>query len=772
MTNISPLSFDLAAPRVIHFPRRTIPLAMPHSSKPARMPLIETLEYRIAPAAITFINPQTASYVDGDGSNVYVHVSKGALTDANFVMVPSGLGFQLQTLDLSKTDFKSEFEDASVNIYAHPAPTAGDATVDVGWINATGIDLTDVRVHGDLGRIAAGDTDAHTPAILEINVLSMGELGLSNQAAGGDLVSNLFGGVREWTIFGDFNGATIMMSDNVSADSHLSYIGHLDIRGSVIGGAADGSGEISVAGGFKTLHIGGDLIGGGGVDSAEIVTERSILDLSINGSVRGGGGLYSGTVNTALIEHTTIDGSVTGGAGDSSGSILGGGSTTLTYGGFVAVHGSVVGGPGMSSGDIDLKNPVFINIGGNLVGGPNEASGTVEASRVVNISVGGSMMGSAGLESGSILVDHVIGTAHVKGDITGGTGSYSGAIRDFGDRIGTVAVGGSVTGSSDAGATFSGSITTDQGGILVVKIGGSLVGGGAADSGSIFAGAVQGAHSIGLVSIEGNLTAGAGTASGSILSTESITAISIHGDVDGNITNGSQITGSTARMLGSLLIGGDIKAPLTFNFPVSVMKLRGSIFSDGSTSQGDVIGTVFDDLQINGGITGSASSPAWMLVSGKTGALGYALTRLKIYGGVTDANILGGYAPEVPGSVTPVQVVNAGARIDSVGVGGDWVASNLVAGVQAGSDGEFGTADDFTSNTSAVFSEIARVVIAGEAIGSTNPSDHFGIVAQEVASVNVADFGFRLTAGPGNDTNVANPELNIGSTGNFTIHEV
>src|SRR5271154_6813479 len=165
---------------------------------------IERLEQRIAPAVLTFVNPQIASFIDADGSRAYVAVTQGTLTAANFVLAPAGLGFQLETLDLSKTDFKSEFEDASVNIYAHPVSGVGDGTVDVGWINATGIDLTGVRVHGDLGRISAGDTDAHTPAIQDINVLSMGELGLSNQAPAGDLVSNLFGGVREWTIFGNF----------------------------------------------------------------------------------------------------------------------------------------------------------------------------------------------------------------------------------------------------------------------------------------------------------------------------------------------------------------------------------------------------------------------------------------------------------------------------------------------------------------------------------------------------------------------------------------
>lgn len=77
-----------------------------------------------------------------------------------------------------------------------------------------------------------------------------------------------------------------------------------------------------------------------------------------------------------------------------------------------------------------------------------------------------------------------------------------------------------------------------------------------------------------------------------------------------------------------------------------------------------------------------------------------------------------------------------------------------------------------TTNNSAVFSAISKVVIAGEGIGDTNSADHFGIVAQEVASVTVADFAFGLTPGAGNDTSVTSPKLNIGPTGNFDIHEV
>lgn len=752
----------------------------PKSPLVRRPPIIECLEQRIAPAALTFITPQTASYVDADGSHAYVTVSKGTLSAANFVLVPSGLGYQLETLDLSKTDFKSEFENASVNIYAHPSPTGGDGTVDVGWINATGIDLEGVRVHGDLGRISAGDTDLHTPAIATINVLSMGLLGVSTQAPGGNLVSNISGGVREWTIFGNFEGATIQVADNNSLtppsndlNEHLSYVAHMDIRGSVIGGETAGSGEIIAAGGFKSLHIGGDIIGGAGANTGEILTERSILNLTVGGSLAGGAGDYSGAIVSPLIRHTSIGGGILGGAGDDSGTIQGVGNNLITYGGEIMVHGSVTGGAGNFSGYIQELNPVQTIIGGDVIGGGGDDSGEITANRAVDFRIGGSLEGGGGAFSGVIDVDKVFNSVHVLRDMTGGGGEYSGSIVSFGERIGHVIVTGSMQGGSPdpsnlaETAAYSGSIICEDGGILSVTVGGSVIGGGGSNSANIKA-----TGSVGTVSILGNFTAGSGPSSTQVWAGKSIAAVSIFGDIDGAAT-GVGFFGTD--ILEALTVGGDIKVPVFMDFPVTAFKVRGSIDADDIGDDGAIIGTVINRLQVNGGILGVADNPVDILLAGKANATGDALPLLKVFGSVTDANILAGYAPANPviaGSYTPFQVVNAAARIGSVVVDGDWAASNLVAGVSAGPDGLFGTADDFTTNTSSIVSEIASVVILGEAVGDTNPADHFGFVAQEVASVEVANYSFVLTPGPGNDTSVTSPALNVGPTGNLTIHEV
>jgi hypothetical protein len=761
--------------RVTIFSMHQSPLRRPYTA-------IEPLEQRIAPAVLTFVSPQTASFIDADGSRAYVTVTKGTLNASNFTLAPSGLGYQLETLDLSKADYKSEFEDATVNIYAHPGAGLGGGTVDVGFINATGIDLSGVRVHGDLGRINAGDTNLSTPAIVNIDVLSMGLLGTTTQAAGGNLDTQIIGAVRDWTIFGNFDGANILVSDNGSLtpasndlNDHLSYIGHMDIRGSVIGGDTAGSGEIVALGGFKTLNIGGDLIGGSADNTGEIYTLRSILTLKVGGSLRGDGGDYSGTIDSVLIRHASIGDDVLGGAGTYSGAILGVGNNLITYGGEIMIGGDVTGGAGNNSGYISEHNPVQTTIGGDITGGAGNNSGEISATRAVDFRVGGSLVGGSGADSGSIMVSTVFNSVHVLRDMTGGSGDNSGSIESTGERIGHVTVTGSIQGGSPnsnisgADAIDSGSIVCTGsagvgGGILSVVVGGSVTGGGGVDSG-----AISSAGSVGPVKIGDNLTAGSGAGSASILATDSIHSISIFGDIDGNTGTGVQFTGAATGLLPTLLVAGDIKVPLTITLPVTDMVVRGSIYA-GDTGSGALVATTIDRLRIDGGILGSAANPVEILLSGLPGY--DAINLLRVYTSVSYANILAGYAPTTPGTVTPYQVVNPSARIGTVSVDGDWAASNLVAGVSAGTDGQFGTADDFTTNTTAIFSEIAKIVIEGEAIGDSNPSDHFGFVAQEVASVVVADYAFPLTPGPGNDTSTTNPALNVGPTGNLTIHEV
>jgi hypothetical protein len=105
----------------------------------------------------------------------------------------------------------------------------------------------------------------------------------------------------------------------------------------------------------------------------------------------------------------------------------------------------------------------------------------------------------------------------------------------------------------------------------------------------------------------------------------------------------------------------------------------------------------------------------------------------------------------------------------AVTVGRDWIASDLVAGVQPGEDGQFGTPDDAPiSAENSVIARIASIVIKGAAAGSDNIGDHFGFVAEEIGATTVRGIKVQLAPGPGNDI----LGHTIGSTDNLQVREV
>jgi hypothetical protein len=117
-----------------------------------------------------------------------------------------------------------------------------------------------------------------------------------------------------------------------------------------------------------------------------------------------------------------------------------------------------------------------------------------------------------------------------------------------------------------------------------------------------------------------------------------------------------------------------------------------------------------------------------------------AIDRLEVRGDVENAQILLGYKKVELNGTTQYQAKNPDASSGRVLIGGDWVATSLVAGVfDATADG-FGRNDQLIAGdeTDRIVAQIASVVIKGNAIGSTRAGDHFGIVAQEVGKLTIA----------------------------------
>ena len=227
----------------------------------------------------------------------------------------------------------------------------------------------------------------------------------------------------------------------------------------------------------------------------------------------------------------------------------------------------------------------------------------------------------------------------------------------------------------------------------------------------------------------------------------------------------------------SLTIAGDVRggsvsgadslthSGFIFGFDVGKIIVRGSIISgsDSSTGTLDFSGAIdvnsAQSVEVRGDLVGNSTEPVTIRAF-RADAMGYGFHRILIAGDVHYANLFGGagissHAPDT--------------RIGSVQVNGNWSASNLVAGCDAGADRLFGTADDANAvGVPATLAVIERVVIRGAITGTSDPGDHFGIVAQEIRSVTIRGAAIPLTAGPANDVVALIPT----GTGDFTLREV
>jgi hypothetical protein len=176
-------------------------------SNRAALRSFECLESRLAPA-VALVNWVTATFTDVDGDKVTVNLSIGTLTAGLFTTGATGLGEQLQTIDLNG----GGFDGANLTISVKKA-LAGDGLVNVGYINATGHDLGTVTVAGDLEQIDAGDGDPAAPAVKSLTVRSMGRYGTDTQSAGGSLESNFDLALGKLVVKGDVAAAHLAVDD-------------------------------------------------------------------------------------------------------------------------------------------------------------------------------------------------------------------------------------------------------------------------------------------------------------------------------------------------------------------------------------------------------------------------------------------------------------------------------------------------------------------------------------------------------------------------------
>jgi hypothetical protein len=327
---------------------------------------LEELESRTTPAVLS--SPTTLVYTDVDGDRVAVQVSKGTLDLSDFQFAAQGKGEQLRQINLGV-----EFAGGNLNVGV--LWKVGDGLANVGYINAAGVDLGEVRVQGDLGRINAGDFDYTTPGLGLLRVNSLGKSGLATQPPGGSLDSYITGSVGKVAVLTDVVAASVnALGDFEFGPNGAVYIGgkigEVAIGGSLLGGTQAFSGYLSSDGGFDSIKIGGDVRGGDGFSSGRIVSQGTIGVVWIGGALVGGAG--------------------SGGGGIAS--FAPGDSTAPTT---IFIGGSMTAGTGFSTAKISVNNLKSLTVLGSIRASSASDSGRIEANRIGAILVGGNLEGTA-----------------------------------------------------------------------------------------------------------------------------------------------------------------------------------------------------------------------------------------------------------------------------------------------------------------------------------------------------------------------------------------
>ena len=650
---------------------------------------------------------RTAQWIDVDGDLVTLTVTRGALDFAQFTFSSAGT-VGGQHLDIwNVLNSTAAVAGTSITISADPQPGftgATDGRVNVGAIAAggravgqlqfRGIDLGNVTVDGDLGRIGAGDTFA-TPAIRTLDVYSLGTLGTASDLA--DVTSEVLGPIRTVHVHTDVGGKLSVIGQS------FGTIGTVLVDGALKGGTIAGSGQV-----FATGHIGrvtvGELIGGSGASSGmlgDAAAGATIGRVTVLGGMTGGTGIFSGSIRAPRLGDVTVGGALHGGIGGDSGAII---STGLL--GDVTVAGALVGGGGSSSGAIKgfsmgnvkvasmqgaagtdsgaivaTNRMGHVTVAGAIVGGTAVNAGSIKGFTIGNVTAA-SLQGGTLAESGSILATSRLGDVTIRGAVVGGAGVGSGKIG--GVVVGDVSVD-SLTGGSGAqsGSIFASAFVFSNTGALVprtgvlgnVTVAHDVVGGGGENSG-----AIVGQGRAAKVSVGGNLLGGSGPSSGSVATRGRIGSVSIVGGITGGVGGSSGTIIGSGGTVGDVTVGG----ALTGAMGDSSGKIIATRLGDVSVAR--ILGGAGDE---SGSIVGTIALGKVTVMHEVTGGLGAASGAIS-GPGKSDAVSIGG---DLSGGTG-----NASGRVD-VGVARAVSIAGAVLGGAGSDSGSIFAAHDLKSLT-------------------------------------------------------------------------
>jgi hypothetical protein len=586
-------------------------------------------------------------------------------------------------------------------------------------------------------------------------------------------------------------------SDNTGSINAQGNIDNVQVLGSgddanpkgLIGGGGKSSGSIIAAKKIGSITVADSIVGGGGLNSGAVIATGSVAKVTVGDDIHGGGGINSGSVQGASIKQVAVTDSIIGGNADNSGAVISGGLLSK-----LTVKNDIIGGGGKSSGGIRVGDLGSATIGGFIRGGGGADSGLVLANHgIKSVQIDKDIVGGNAVGSGGVLASGLLQSIVVNGNVMGGTVANTGYIGSE-SRIASAKVIGSVIGGDgdQSGRVFSaGSIDN----VSVQK----LVGGMGVGSGSIIAAtdpAVGGGIKSAVISL--GLQGGVGPSSGTLMSLADIGKVTIgtrvqpvgliggDGKFSGSIiAQGSIGSGSGILIFGSVTGGvGDQSGVVHAGGNAGLIDIRGKVTGvDGLSGEESGFIRVEGQLKtllVDGGLdntsvlvgadlvkavigTGVADSTisAFGAVDPKIKTGDIAIGSLTVNGNVTGSQILAGY--DVDGAA-----LNADASVKSVRVTGNWTASDLVAGVVA-KDGEFGNADDARISggidREGYIATIAKIQILGSVSGTAEVDDHFGFVAEQIASFQVNGSKLAFTSLPGE-------VINLQGTDDVTAREV
>lgn len=434
------------------------------------------------------------------------------------------------------------------------------------------------------------------------------------------------------------------------------------------------------------------------------------LNITISVKTQAGGG--NGLVNVGEIRADGLDLGAVSVNGD-----LGRircGSSTAGATALKSLSVASLGGLGTSSGAPDLQSQILGSMGTLKVAESifQALVHVAAGGNLKSVSVGGSIYGGSAVSTGEIYAEGNLGRVTVTGDLFGDDGGYSGAIV-AGLAVGPVSIGGTLNGGvgNHSGSVSCGYLAPAS--LGKVKVGGALLGGDGEYAGSVSApGSTLKGLTVGTFVANGN-----GIGSGSI----------------------------TGLRIGSVTITGNLSGPICADKDIKSIRVKGNIL----------------------GV--DAYAPVYISAAGEptpTATRNLAIKKLTVDGDVSFALICAGYDPFF-------FAVNADAQIGAIKVGGNWIASNVLAGVEATNLAGVGLDPGTTKmggavNDEAALSRIGSVKIDGQVHGDGlgaggESAMYWGFAAEQIGSFKYNGLTITLLAGPDSDTFASSNEHSVGS---------